>query len=330
MERRIRILSTGSYVPKTQVLSSEIDRKLGMKDGWTQRVFGIAKRHYADEEETTSFMAARAAIVALDRAGLKPSDLSCIISACGVGEQPIPCTAALVQNKLGLGSSGIAAFDVNATCLSFVTALDVAADAISAGRYETVLIASADIASCGLDWSNPEAAAIFGDGAAAAIIIKSGPGDGSRLIASRMETYSNYQDVCRLEAGGTRVRADRDTEAFWERTTFKMDGRAALGCVLKHLPEFLHRLYTSAGLSNSDLEVFVLHQASHHSLMAVQKHMGFDPGKMEHIFRDFGNQIASSIPHALDHAITCGRMKRGDKVILLGTSGRNFIRGGDP
>lgn len=320
MRRRIKIVSTGAYVPRTRVPSSEIDAKLGKRAGWTERLFGISQRYYAASGETTSAMAASAAGHALERAGLSPGDLDCVLSACGVGEQPIPCTAALIQNKLGLGNSGIPAYDVNATCLSFVAALDAAADAIALGRYRRVLIAAADIASCGLDWSNPEAAAIFGDGAAAAIVEAAPPDDPAVLLASRIETYGTFQDVCRLEAGGTRLSPFRPEDRFLERTNFHMDGAAALACVQARLPGFLEKLLASASVRLNDIDVLILHQASAFSLKAVQQQLALPADKLVYIFKDFGNQIATSIPHTLDHAVRSGRLKRGDLALLLGTS----------
>lgn len=320
MQRRVRIISTGSYIPRSAVPSAHIDARLGKKSGWTQRLFGIEKRHYVTGNETTSFMAAQASLAALGKAGLNPSDIDCIIAACGVGEQPIPSTAVLVQNKLGLGASGIPAFDVNSTCLSFITALDTGADAITLGRYKRVLIVSADIASCGLDWSNPEAAAIFGDGAAAAILEHSPPDSSAMIVASAMETYGSFQDVCRLEAGGTRISPHREADAFWDKTTFKMDGPAALTCVMTYLPSFLDQLLAKASMRLTDLDLLVLHQASAFSLKAVQDRLELAPDKLMMIFKDFGNQIATSIPHTLDQAITTGRLKRGDRFLLLGTS----------
>ncbi len=320
MQRRIRIVATGSYVPRRVVPSSEIDHRLGKKTGWTERVFRIAKRHYADENETSSFMAAAAAMQALERANLSAHDVDAVIAACGVGEQPIPATAVLVQHRLGLATTDIAAFDINATCLSFVAALDMVADAITVGRYKRVLIVSADIASCGLDWSNPEAAAIFGDGAAAAIVEAASEADGPRILASAMNTYSAFKDSCRLEAGGTSINATRGTDRFDDATTFKMDGHEAMACVAANLPRFVVNLCQRAGTTVDGLDLAILHQASARSLSAVQQLVGFDAEKFFLIFRDFGNQIAASIPHALDHAIASGRLKRGQKVMLLGSS----------
>jgi len=277
LQRCVKILSTGSYVPRTTIASTEIDARLGKRAGWTQRLFGIEKRHYAAPDESTSFMAAEAGRDALAKAGLTVDDIDCIVAACGVGEQPIPSTAVLVQNKLGLGQSGIAAFDVNSTCLSFVTAFDTVADAIAMGRYKCVLIVSSDIASCGLDWSNPEAAAIFGDGAAAVVVAPSPAGDGARILSSRMNTYGTYQDTCRLEAGGTRINATREAERFQDTTMFKMNGPEALECVVNHLPAFVGELCKQAKLSVGTLDAAILHQASHHALGVVQELIGFDP-----------------------------------------------------
>jgi len=319
-ERLVKIIATGSYVPRRAIPSTEIDDRLGKRHGWTARLFGIEKRHYADADETSSAMAAEAALQAFARAGIEPSDVDCIVAACGVGEQPIPSTAVLVQQKLGLGASGIPSFDVNSTCLSFVTALDNVADAIAVGRVRRALIVSADIASCGLDWSNPEAAAIFGDGAAAVIVEAANATDGSRVLASRMETYGDYRDTCRLEAGGTRINAVREAARFKDGTTFKMDGPEALACVVDHLPLFVEKLCASAGVASRALDVTVMHQASHHALGVVQKLLSLDPARLVMIFRQFGNQIATSIPHALDRAIARGQIRRGQKVMLLGTS----------
>lgn len=318
--RPIRILGTGVYVPRTKVPSSEIDRRLGKREGWTERVFAIRSRYHASCDETTSSMAALAAERALKAAGIEACDLDWIVAACGVGEQPIPSTAVLVQDKLGLGRSGIRAFDINATCLSFVAAFDVVADAIALGRAETVLIVSSDIASCGLDWSNPEVAAIFGDGAAAVVLGRSGAGESGRLIASHMATYGAYHDACKLEAGGTRLSPFRVEDRFLERTTFQMDGRTALDCVFHYMGDFLGALTQPAGFAPADAHVAILHQASATSLAAVQRALGFGQDRLVHLFRDFGNQIATSIPHGLHQGIAEGKLKRGETAIVLGTS----------
>src|ERR1700688_4531380 len=121
--RNLHIAGTGKYLPKEVVHSQALDQKLAKAPGWVARKSGVAQRYFASPEETTSFMAAEAAQQALARANIQAEQLDCVIGACSVMEQAIPGTAVLVQKRLHLEHSGIAAFDVNSTCLSFFTAL---------------------------------------------------------------------------------------------------------------------------------------------------------------------------------------------------------------
>ena len=117
-------------------------------------------------------------------------------------EQPIPGTASMIQRRLGLGNSGIPAFDVNATCLSFLVAVDTMVMGMAVGKWRRGLIVSADIASAALHFSSSEASVIFGDGAAAIVVEANGP---STLLACRLSTFGDGADLCQLEAGGTRL-----------------------------------------------------------------------------------------------------------------------------
>lgn len=320
MNRPIKIVATGAYIPRQAIDSSAIDDKMGKRTGWTKRMFGIDTRYFAEKEETTSYMATKAAEQALENAGMGIKDIDCIVSACGVMEQPIPSTAVLVQHKLGLGDSGIAAFDVNSTCLSFVTAFDLIANSITLGQYKNVLIVSSEVASSGLDWTQPEAAAIFGDGAAAVIVTKSADGESSSLFAGHMETYGDLNEVCRLESGGTRLAPSGGAQEFVDNAVFKMDGRQALKVSLTRMPSFLDTLFAKTDTSLDEINLIVPHQASAISLAAMQKRLRIDQGKLVNYFSQYGNQIAASIPHALHLAISDDRLKRGNRFLMVGTS----------
>jgi len=136
----IKIFGLGHYLPKKQITSLELDQRLNLTPGSVEKKSGIKVRYFANETETTSAMGAIAAKHALDDAGLKLNDIDVIIGACGIGEQAIPCTAALIQKKLGLETSGIPCFDINSTCLSFLTALETAAYFIQGQRFKHALI----------------------------------------------------------------------------------------------------------------------------------------------------------------------------------------------
>ncbi|RMC35896.1 3-oxoacyl-ACP synthase III family protein [Paracoccus siganidrum] len=312
----LTIRGTGSYQPRRVLTSEEIDARLGWRPGSCHALYGIRSRHVADEDETSSAMAAEAAREAMEMAECTPRDLDLIIGACGVMEQPIPSTAVLVQDRLGLGRSGTPAWDVNATCLGFMKAMDLAALHIATGRAKRVLVFSSDIASVGLDWRRPDAAAIFGDGAAAAVL-EAGRGGGA-LLASGFETYGQGREACVLAAGGTRVNPARGIAEGEDR--FRMDGQQAFRVASRHLPRFLRRLLLKAGVGLDGLDCVIPHQASAQSLNHAIQNLLLGAERVVNIFARTGNQIAASIPTALDHAVRSGRLKRGDHALLIGTS----------
>jgi 3-oxoacyl-[acyl-carrier-protein] synthase III len=311
----VTIRGTGSYLPRTIRPSDEIDDSLGWERGTCEARFAIAARHVADPEETSSFMAAAAAERALEMAGCRAEELDLIVGGCGVMEQPIPSTAVLVQDRLGLGASGIPAFDVNATCLGFLQALDVACLYLASGRARRALVFSADIASVGLDWERPEAAAIFGDGAAAVIVEAGGAGG---ILASDFRTFGHARDACVLAAGGTRVTPAKGIAAGEDR--FRMNGARAFGVASRHLPEVMGRLLGQAGLGLDEVRCIIPHQASGQALRHARAGLGLRESQVIDIFARIGNQIAASIPTALDVAVRTGRLARGEAAVLLGTS----------
>ncbi|RVV97304.1 ketoacyl-ACP synthase III [Mesobaculum littorinae] len=308
------IEGTGSYLPRTPVTAAEIDARMGWPTGLSLKRFGLGVRHVADSDETTSYMATRAAERAMEMAGCGPSDIDLILGACGVMEQPIPSTAVLVQDRLGLAQSGVPAFDINATCLSFLQALDVAGMWLETGRARRVLVFSSDIASVGLDWSRPEGAAIFGDGAAAVVL---GRGDGA-VLAHGFETYSEGRDACVLAAGGTRVNPARGAAPGDD--TFQMDGGLAFRVAATRLPPFLAGLLRRAGIAAQQIDCIVPHQASAQALKHTTRALRLRAEQMVDIFARTGNQVAASIPTALDHAVRSGLLRRGQTALLVGTS----------
>jgi 3-oxoacyl-[acyl-carrier-protein] synthase-3 len=315
----LRILGTGEHVPSRRVDSSEFDARWGKPAGWTRKHVGIDYRHYAGAGETGSSMGAAAAEAALARAGLKAADVDCIISACSVMEQAIPSTGVLVQRRLGLSDTRIPAFDINATCLSFVTALDLASTAIAMGRYRRVLIVASEVASAGLNFDDPDTAPLFGDGAAAVVIGGCREEDGSALLAAHMETYSEGADLCQVRAGGTRLRI-ADLDAFRDGSRFEMAGKATYRLAAQHLPGYFQRLFAKAGVGPRDLAKLIPHQASVKALKNLEQVLGMHNGHIVRVLATRGNQMAASIPIALHHAIERGDLVRGDTVALVGSS----------
>jgi 3-oxoacyl-[acyl-carrier-protein] synthase III len=231
----------------------------------------------------------------------------------------MPCNAALIHRELGLSAHAIPAFDVNASCLGFLAALDTLSWPIAAGRYRKVLIVAADIASCGLDWRTLEASAIFGDGAAAVVVGPSPAGSDARILAADLLTLSDGVDLCRIPGGGSRHHPTRIDQPFAELAMFRMDGKGVFKLASQHLPGFIERLLARAGVTRDQLDWIVPHQASHLALSHLTRRLGFRAERVIDIFAEHGNQVAASLPTALDIAIRDGRIQRGQRLLLLGT-----------
>ncbi len=313
---RFTLAGAGTYEPADAVTSDALDSRHGRAAGTTLKL-GIRERRYASADETSSFMAAEAARDAATDAGWDLGGIDALIGACGVMEQPIPGTAPLVQRRLGLGESGIPAFDVNATCLSFLPALDHAIAGMAMKGWRRVLIFAADIASAALDHSDLEASAIFGDGAAAVAL---GAGGSSHILASRFETYGDHSDLCRLEAGGTRLRPSEDLPDFLARSRFRMEGVKLFKVTARRFPPFIARLFADAGLGPDDIDSVIPHQASAPALAHLGRALGGDPARIVDTFATLGNRIASSLPHALVVARRENRLTPGSASLLVGSS----------
>jgi 3-oxoacyl-[acyl-carrier-protein] synthase-3 len=328
--RAIRVLGTGVARPSCQVESSELDTLLNLPDGTVQRRSGVRVR-YVEQQRTAASLGAEAARCAIAAAGLTLEQIDCVVAASGAMDQAMPCNAALIHRELGLGASGVAAFDINASCLGFLAAIDTLSWPLLAGRYGRVLIVAADIASCALDWSDLGASAIFGDGAAAAVLERERDPDSTTpgILASAFATYSDGAHLCEIRAGGSRHHPSRGggVADYLALAQFRMDGQAVFHLVARHLDEFVDALLGGAGLERGDVTLVVPHQASHLGLRYLTRGLGFARERVMNIYAEHGNQVAASLPSALHAAIRGGRLRRGDTALLLG-SGAGVSLGG--
>ncbi|WP_159881173.1 beta-ketoacyl-ACP synthase III [Paenibacillus puerhi] len=320
MQRReVKIVGTGKYLPATQVTAQEMDQRLGVPDGWVLKKSDVKVRYFAGDEKASD-MGARAAEQALAAAGLEFADIDCLVCASGTMEQPIPCTAALIQRAMGQGGSGVPALDINTTCLSFVAALDMVSYMVAAGRYRRVLIVSAEIASKGLNWHQKESTALFGDGAAAAVIERSQPGEPSGILYASMETYGDGASLSEIRGGGSALPASLYEPDQAGEFSFDMNGSGIFRMASQRLPSFLERLLTATELKISDFKLVIPHQGSAMAMRLLGRKLGISEEQMMYITPDHGNTIAASIPMGLHEAVRQGRIERGDHVLLLGTS----------
>jgi 3-oxoacyl-[acyl-carrier-protein] synthase-3 len=314
----VKIAGVGRYLPERVVASDDVADLCDVPRGWIERHAGVRERRWASEEagETNAAMAAHAAREALAEAGLDVAELDCLIYASATVQQLIPDTSVFVLRELGLADAGITCLSVHATCLSFVSALDDAACRIASGRSEHVLVVSSEISSVGLNFGEPESAALFGDGAAAVLLCATPPGEASRLEAIRFETYASGADYTTIRGCGT-LRPPNDPRTHAEDNLFAMDGPEVLRYSLRRAPRFLARLLNGTDLDG--LACVVPHQSSRAGLDALRR-FGMGNGKVVRTLERTGNCVAASIPIALYEAIRTARIRRGDRFLLLGTS----------
>ncbi|MCJ1716015.1 3-oxoacyl-[acyl-carrier-protein] synthase III C-terminal domain-containing protein [Curtobacterium sp. VKM Ac-2922] len=309
-----RIDGWGTYLPDDAVT-------------FTTRSGTVTRYRVADDVSQLDMLAA-AADRAIRRAGVQPDDVDCVIAACAAGIQPIPCTAALVMERVAPGARA-AAFDVNSTCTSFITALDIASRYLADGTYERILIVSGDVGSRFLDPAERESYELFSDAAAAVVVTRGdttttdGLGDdratGPGILASLQQTWPAHAHDTELR-GGLSLHPAQDYAAGDPADyRFDMHGRRALMGMLRVLPEFFERFFTAAGIGVEDLDLVVPHQASG-ALGIAMRRVGIPDGSYVDAVAEYGNMVSASVPYTLARCLDDGRVCRGDTVLLCGTA----------
>ena len=315
--RNIEIQCTGTALPQQLVKSIDIDRKLGLAIGNTERESGIAHRYHSDRESATD-LALAAIDTALANGRLSIDEIDCLIAASGTMEQAIPYNAAKIHARLGT-TSAIPAFDVNMTCLSALMALDLAATMVHAGQYSNILVVSSEIASVGIDWKDKETRGLFGDGAAA-FVVRSASDTGIGVVASHFSTFSEGADFCQIKGGGSAHHPSKVSGDYREFGLFEMRGRDAFRLTSQVIDSFLEELINKSRCTLRDIDWIVPHQASRLAIDHLSKRLKIPKYKIIDILGIRGNQIAASIPTALHELLVSGKLQRGDRLLLIGTS----------
>ncbi|WP_224241402.1 beta-ketoacyl-ACP synthase 3 [Hyalangium gracile] len=316
--RRVKIAGLGKSLPRRVVTSAELETRLGLEPGWIERKTGVAERRHATDE-TAASLGAEAARVALQRAGLTLGDVGLILCASGTPQQTIPCTAVFFQRELGPEAHGIPCFDVNSTCLSFLTGLDVAANAVALGQHRAVLVVSADLASVGLNWNEKESCVLMGDGAAAAVVTRAEETEPSHLYPSSFTTHSAGADLACLTGGGTLNHPNAPTTTP-EMNLFHMDGPAIFRFTQQASVPFIAKYLASLPFPAEEIRVLVPHQASLFAVRMAARACGFEQERLVENIQTHGNCISASLPMALHDAVEAGRIRRGDRILLAGTA----------
>lgn len=273
-------------------------------------------RYRISEGESQISLAVSACEKALKNANITINDIDCIVSASAVGIQPIPCTAALIHEKIAKGTS-IPALDINTTCTSFITALDTMSYLVEAGRYERVLIVSCDVASKALNPKQKESFQLFSDGAAAFVIEKTEKEIG--VIDAIQKTWSEGAHSTEIRGGLSNFHPKNYSEMTKEEYMFDMNGKTVLSLSISKIPELMKKFLKNNGMKVSDIDMTVPHQASVAMPLVMQK-LGIEKDKFLDEVKEFGNMVSASVPITLVHGLENGRIKSGNIILLIGTA----------
>ena len=274
-------------------------------------------RHRVVENEETQLDLAEAAIqAALENANLSMKDIDCLVSASAVGVQPIPCTAALIHERVAKGLS-IPAMDINTTCTSFISALSTMSHLIEAGEYRRVLIVSSEVGSLGLNPKQKESYELFGDGAAAFIFQASDKDKG--VIASLQRTWSEGAHDTEIRGGLTSYQPKEYSEETKTNFMFDMKGKKILLLSARVIPEMFQEFQEKSGISKDAVDYIIPHQASR-ALPLVMDKLGVSKDKYLNIVSEYGNMVSVAVPFGLAYALDHGYVKEGDTIFLMGTA----------
>ena len=305
----IKITGIGYYLPEKIETSEELAPKIGKTVDWINSRTGVIERRVSSID--VDLMGARASKLALKN---KIPDL--ILNASGVGKQVIPDTSVFIQKELGL--EGIPSFTIHSTCLSFLVALNTAANFISQGSYKKILIVSADRGTRGRNFNEPESAALLGDAAGAILVESSTEDDNSCMLDFTMNTYPEGSHLTEVRGGGTNLHP-HDEETSFADNLFSMNGPMIYKMARKIVYNQIQLDLANNNLNVDDIDLVVPHQASGLAVKAYSKYGGFSKHKVVDILEKTGNCVAASLPLALAIAYEKDKFKRGDLIYFIGT-----------
>jgi 3-oxoacyl-[acyl-carrier-protein] synthase-3 len=306
---RTALAGIGAYLPERIGSNAELSERVETSDAWIQERTGIKQRHLAGPLETCAYMGTEAARRALADAGAGPGDVDAIILATSTPDQAFPATALRVQAALGI-QQGFG-FDLSAACSGFVYALSVADGMIRSGQVRGVLVIGSEVYSRILNWSDRGTCVLFGDGAGA-VFLRAGAAEGQGVLSTHLHAQGALGDLLYID--GSVGQPDRPGHLV-------MNGREVFRHAVSKLAAAVDEALQANGLSHTDVDWLVPHQANRRIIDAMGKKLGLATERVVVTVDRHANTSAASIPLALAEAYGDGRIKRGDLVLMEALGG---------
>lgn len=311
MALRSRLLGCGSYLPEKIVTNDDLAKYVDTSDEWITTRTGIKQRHMVSDGELTSDLARKAALNAIEHAGIDVQEIDLIVLGTTTPDNTFPSTATKLQAQLGL-TRGFA-LDVQAVCSGFMYAMAMADSFLKTGQAKTALVIGAESFTRLLDWEDRTTCVLFGDGAGA-VILRAEEGDNNApgIISTHLHSDGRYQDILMVDGGPSSTQTTGHV---------RMAGKEVFRHAVVNLAEVVKEALAANDLSAADVDWIVPHQANKRILDGTAKKLKIDPNKVIVTVDRHANTSAASIPLALDEAVRDGRIKRGDLLILEAMGG---------
>ena len=324
-ERHATVAGLGSVLPDRVVSNGWFESFIDTSDEWIRDRTGIRERRFAVEGETTSDLATKAAVRALEAAAIAPEQLDLIVCATLTGDTPIPSTAVWMQRKLEIAAP---AFDINAACAGFSYGMSAATAFIESGQAETVLVAGAEILSRVMNFEDRTTCVLFGDGAGAVVLTRSEePG----VLGSVLGADGRSAEILIIPGGGSAQPPSHEALEAKQNTIHMPNGREVFKRAVVEMSNACRQLLEKSGYAPEDIDLLIPHQANARIMIAVAERLKIPMDRAVVDVESVGNTSAASIPVALDRAWRAGRVRSGALVLLTSFGaglawGANLIR----
>ncbi len=320
--RRVKIAGLSTYVPPRVLTNDDLEKMVETSNEWILQRTGIKERHIVDPGMATSDLGKEAALGAMKQAGITPSQIGFIVVGTTTPDTIFPSTACMVQNKIGATSAW--GFDLGAACSGFTYALTTGMQMVATGAHDYALVIGADVMSSIIDYKDRTTCVLFGDGAGA-VVLTAADDEEPAIIDFAHEIDGSGGPALMMPAGGSKMPASHETVE--KRLHYvKQDGQTVFKFAVRKTEEIARRLLERNGLSASELDLFVSHQANRRIITAAAERLGLPESKVIINLEMYGNTTAATIPLALADAVRDGRLKRGD-LVLLASVGAGFTVG---